>query len=176
VREYSGKTLVGAVHYSPATALATGWRQVVTEVVSGAAGSTLDVQIVGRTAPGATFLVDDATIREIAAPSIAKSAAATAAHGDGREAAFERPAVFPTPFRDRATLAMTLPARGAVTVELFDLHGRRVKRIADRELEAGTHRFDLDRRGDDGERLGAGMYFYRVRGAVVANGRVVMLD
>jgi hypothetical protein len=177
VREYKDGVRIGSIVYSPKVELGADWRRVTVDFRSEAPGSFLDAHLVCTQAGGnAAFLVDDVMIRDLTPPSFARSAEATASRGDVGDVAFERPVVFPTPYRDRATLAMTLPARGKVTVELFDLHGRRVKQVADRELEAGTHRFDLDRRGDDGERLGAGMYFYRVRGAVIANGRVVMLD
>jgi flagellar hook assembly protein FlgD len=53
---------------------------------------------------------------------------------------------------------------GALEVHLFDLEGRRVRRLLDRaDAPAGVQRLDFDGRGDDGTPLRSGMYFYRVR-------------
>ena len=60
------------------------------------------------------------------------------------------------------TLALTRP--GPVRIDIYDLAGRRVRRVADAEFMApGLHSITLDDRSDAGERLGNGVYFYRVQ-------------
>ena len=46
----------------------------------------------------------------------------------------------PNPFHTRATLVVELPQAARVTARVFDLLGREVARITDRNLPAGTHR------------------------------------
>ena len=71
----------------------------------------------------------------------------------------------PVPFSGSFDVAFTLPAPGAVTVELFDEMGRRVQSVVTNQNYAtGTHSVAVD-----GSRLRAGLYI----AAVTVNGQVV---
>jgi flagellar hook assembly protein FlgD len=76
-----------------------------------------------------------------------------------------------------AKLAFATTQPGAVRIELYDLNGRRVRRVLDEPFMApGLHNVMLDGRGDQGERLGDGVYFYRVQAAErSATGRFVIV-
>ncbi|BBM69174.1 hypothetical protein [Rhodothermus marinus] len=63
----------------------------------------------------------------------------------------------PNPFHTRATLAVELPQTARVTARVFDLLGREVARITDRELPAGTHRLVWEPNG-----LSGGTYLLRL--------------
>ncbi|ACY47870.1 hypothetical protein Rmar_0976 [Rhodothermus marinus DSM 4252] len=63
----------------------------------------------------------------------------------------------PNPFHTRATLAVELPQAARVTARVFDLLGREVARITDRELPAGTHRLVWEPNG-----LSGGTYLLRL--------------
>jgi hypothetical protein len=66
------------------------------------------------------------------------------------------------PVRGAGRLELTLPADGAVELSLFDVAGRRLRRL---ELAgtAGTLSHDWDSRDDAGRPLPSGVYFLRVR-------------
>lgn len=64
---------------------------------------------------------------------------------------------FPNPVVHRTTLVYTLDRPGHVTLELFDMLGRRLHTLAARHHEAGRHTFLLE--ADD---LPAGTYVYRL--------------
>jgi flagellar hook assembly protein FlgD len=49
-----------------------------------------------------------------------------------------------------------------VTLDIFDVTGRRVRNLVNRTLAAGETRVTWDGRGDDGRVTGAGIYFYRI--------------
>jgi len=67
---------------------------------------------------------------------------------------------FPNPFTDTATLTLIVAEPQRVRIEMYDASGRRVARIHDGPLEAGTeYRFRLDASGRSG-----GTYFVRVVG------------
>ena len=71
----------------------------------------------------------------------------------------------PVPFLNRFEVGFTLPAAGAVTVELFDEMGRRVQSVVtNQRFGTGTHAVTVD-----GSRLSAGLYI----AAVTMNGQVV---
>lgn len=67
---------------------------------------------------------------------------------------------FPNPLHGSATLLLSVPHREHVDLRVYDVKGRLVATLADRELEPGTHRFGFDARG-----LASGVYLYRLRTA-----------
>lgn len=64
----------------------------------------------------------------------------------------------PNPFRNATRLRYTLAADAAVTLELYDLLGRRVTTLIDAEQPAGRHTVTVDGTG-----LAPGTYFVRLR-------------
>ena len=61
-----------------------------------------------------------------------------------------------------ASVSFSISTRGAVTLEILDLQGRRVRRLAHGMLEAGPHLLEWDGNGDDGTPVGSGVYFVRM--------------
>ena len=76
-----------------------------------------------------------------------------------------------------ASLRFSLPARGPVWLEIFDIRGREVRKLVDGEsLAAGEHALAWDGRDRRGAKLGSGIYFTRLRcGAGVLTGRITLL-
>jgi len=74
-------------------------------------------------------------------------------------------------------LAVTTPESGRLKVELFDITGRRVRRVLDDSFApAGSRRLALDGLGDDGRALNSSVYFYRVQAREqAASGSVLFL-
>ena len=66
---------------------------------------------------------------------------------------------YPNPFRQAATLEMDLPQKANVTVEVYDLLGRKVQTAYRGEMAAGSGR-TVRINGSD---LSSGTYFYRAR-------------
>ena len=64
----------------------------------------------------------------------------------------------PNPLRGQAVIPFALAEPGRVTLEVFDLLGRRVALLADGEIAAGEHRVTFDARG-----VSAGVYVVRLR-------------
>jgi hypothetical protein len=69
---------------------------------------------------------------------------------------------YPNPFNPTTNIELSLPRSGHVEIDVFNILGRRVCRLIDRELPAGVHRIVFDGRGDDGAPLATGVYFYRI--------------
>jgi hypothetical protein len=70
---------------------------------------------------------------------------------------------YPNPARGPAHFDLRLPEQTAVTVEVFDLAGRRVRRLARGPMSPGEHRIVWDGRDDSGTRALDGIYFVRAR-------------
>jgi len=65
---------------------------------------------------------------------------------------------YPNPFNDRCVISFFIPARTHVKVDIFDVLGRRVATIIDKELKAGEHKFNFD-----AEDISSGVYFYLLK-------------
>ncbi len=68
----------------------------------------------------------------------------------------------PNPMRTATSIGFALTRSGAVSLEVLDLQGRRVRSLARGVHAAGLHRLDWDGRGEDGAPVGAGIYFVRL--------------
>jgi len=68
----------------------------------------------------------------------------------------------PNPSRGSTELVFALPRAGHASVDVFDVTGRRVARLADGGFTAGLHRVRWDGRDDGGSRVAAGVYLARV--------------
>jgi len=76
-----------------------------------------------------------------------------------------RLAVFPNPSGASATVTFDLPRDGAVTLDVLDVTGRRVRRLLAAERPAGRHGVVWNGRDERGRLAGNGVYFLRARTA-----------
>jgi len=85
--------------------------------------------------------------------------------------------VFPNPMRKSTTITFRISVPGRLKVELFDSRGRRCRYLwRDGVLPDGYHDLTFDGRSDRGDRLPAGVYFYRVSGTDgTSEGRFVIV-
>jgi hypothetical protein len=64
---------------------------------------------------------------------------------------------YPNPFNARATISVSLPSEGRLSVTLFDVNGRRVGELFDGFGQSGIHTYSID-----GSSLSSGSYFVQV--------------
>jgi hypothetical protein len=64
---------------------------------------------------------------------------------------------YPNPFNPTTTIVFQVKEEGRVTLDIYDLLGRRVMTLVDGVLKAGTHRAAVD-----ASELSPGIYFYRL--------------
>jgi hypothetical protein len=69
---------------------------------------------------------------------------------------------FPNPFLSLTTIGFTLDRAAEARIDVFDLAGRHVARLAEGSFPAGTHTTTWDGYGGNGRRLAAGAYMYRL--------------
>ena len=70
---------------------------------------------------------------------------------------------FPNPFSNYTTLAFDVPEPAHVQISVYDLLGRKVFDVVDKEYAVGTHKVQVS-----SDELASGMYFYKM----VANDQV----
>ena len=64
----------------------------------------------------------------------------------------------PNPFNPETTIEFMVAHAGPVTLEVFDMLGRKLETLVEGELAAGRYRFVWSARG-----VASGMYAYRLR-------------
>jgi hypothetical protein len=157
VREFQGSTGLTGLIRSNGVVLSPSWQLLTLDFTCVGSGSTIDFQIVDfPLIAGETFQVDDISVYNLSS---------TVGVGDvltGLEPM--RPRLAPSPLHTQSSLTFLTTKSGRLEVGLFDLSGRRVRELLnDSESFAGVHRLTIDGRGEHGEALPSGMYFYRVQ-------------
>jgi len=104
------------------------------------------------------------------------SATSSVPTGPGAGPGLAAPLAWPNPTRGACRLSFTLAAAGEVILDVYDLSGRPVARVASGQFETGTHSITWDGRDRSGARVSAGHYFLRLEsGGQVAAGRLVVI-
>jgi hypothetical protein len=97
----------------------------------------------------------------------ADSGVVTSTEGtDALPTAYDLSQNYPNPFNPTTTIRYALPEASRVTLEVFDMVGRRVATLADGPQTAGYHTATFD-----GRALASGAYIYRLRAVNQATGQ-----
>jgi hypothetical protein len=84
---------------------------------------------------------------------------------------------FPNPFNPSTDISFELPTTGPVILEIFDITGRRVRRLIKGEnFVAGSHQVTWDGKNDHGQIQSSGIYLYKVQATGQAlRGKMAMI-
>ncbi len=77
---------------------------------------------------------------------------------------------YPNPFNPVTTIRFALPSAERVTLDVYDVVGRRVARLIDARLPAGLHEVRWN-----ANRFASGMYLYRIRAGTFQQSRAMIL-
>ncbi|NUM78839.1 T9SS type A sorting domain-containing protein, partial [candidate division KSB1 bacterium] len=69
---------------------------------------------------------------------------------------------YPNPFNPETVIEYQLPQPAKVSLKIYNLLGREIRSLVDREMPAGYHRVKWDGRDDAGRRLDSGVYLYKI--------------
>ena len=69
---------------------------------------------------------------------------------------------YPNPFNPITNIQYDLPQTIDVKIDIYDIRGRRVKSLVNQSQEPGFKSIQWNALNDFGERVGSGMYFYRI--------------
>ena len=82
---------------------------------------------------------------------------------------------FPNPFNPTTTISYSLPSRSRLTLDIFDVLGRRVRTLVDGLRPAGKYTAEWDGCDDDGRPVSSGVYLYRLTAGQFAQTRKMVL-
>jgi hypothetical protein len=78
---------------------------------------------------------------------------------------------YPNPFRNSTSIEYAIPVAQPVSLRMYDLQGREVRKLVDQPQAAGRYRVELSVKG-----LSSGVYFCRLQvGAVVQQRKMLLL-
>ena len=83
--------------------------------------------------------------------------------------------VFPNPFNPATTIAFTLPSPERVVLDIYDIDGALVRRLAAGMLPSGPHRIVWDSRDDHGRAVATGIYVMRIQAGTLSTTRKLLL-
>jgi flagellar hook assembly protein FlgD len=69
---------------------------------------------------------------------------------------------FPNPFNMSTCIPFTVDDRMQVTLRVYDISGRLVRTLLDRDVGQGSHEREWDGRDDAGVEVASGVYFVRL--------------
>ena len=81
----------------------------------------------------------------------------------------------PNPFNPQTRVGFSLPTASAVTIEIFNIAGQKVKTLIDGYYEAGEHYVTWDGRDQSGTRTASGIYLYRMKAGSFEETRKMLL-
>ena len=87
------------------------------------------------------------------------------------------PVIRPNPYNLSASIQYELPSSARVTLEIFDVNGRRVRTLVDGEQQArGPHVIEWKADDDRGVRVSSGVYFCRLQaGSSMSTAKLVLV-
>ena len=82
----------------------------------------------------------------------------------------------PNPFNPETQIAFGLPGPSHATLRVYNVIGRLVRTLIDRDLPAGYHTARWEGRDEQGRSAASGVYFYELRaGSFMDRRRIVLL-
>jgi photosystem II stability/assembly factor-like uncharacterized protein len=78
-------------------------------------------------------------------------------------ASFKLEQNYPNPLNPETNIRFRISETGFVTLEIFDVAGRKVATLMREALTPGEHKFQWNGHDDTGRAVGSGMYFYRLQ-------------
>ena len=88
---------------------------------------------------------------------------------------FELAQNYPNPFNRETIIRFSLPRPGRAELSIYNLSGQRLAVMAKDHLDAGIHEVRWDGLNDSGERVGSGVYLYRLVVGESAKSRKLVL-
>jgi len=70
---------------------------------------------------------------------------------------------YPNPFNPTVNISYTLAEPGQTSVDIYNIQGRKIKRLVNEYKTAGTYEVQWDGSNQYGKKVASGTYFYIIR-------------
>ncbi len=82
---------------------------------------------------------------------------------------------YPNPFTEQTTISFSMQDNEQISIEVFDINGKRVAILLDRILKTGRHSIQWDGTDDDGIKLNSGIYIVNLKTSSVNDNKKLIL-
>ncbi len=82
---------------------------------------------------------------------------------------------YPNPFNPSTSIRFEIPSRNRVMLDVFDILGRKVKNLVNKDLPAGKYLATWDGRNEGGMAVASGVYFYTIKYGGISEARKMLL-
>jgi hypothetical protein len=72
---------------------------------------------------------------------------------------------YPNPFNGQSIIKFDLAQSGEVDLIIYDILGKKIKKLVNKEMAAGSHSIGWNGFGDNGEHAASGVYFFELKSA-----------
>jgi len=69
---------------------------------------------------------------------------------------------YPNPFNPSTKINVEIPNRSNVSINIFDVNGKKIKNLFNSSLAAGSHVFEWNAKDDNGILMASGVYYYKI--------------
>lgn len=84
---------------------------------------------------------------------------------------------YPNPSRNVTTVRFTLPRKGEISIDVYDVSGKRVSTATRGKFQSGIHNIVWQRKNEKGVRVPQGIYFIRLKSeGMEAQGKLILFD
>jgi ligand-binding sensor domain-containing protein len=84
--------------------------------------------------------------------------------------------IYPNPFNPSTTISFSLPGEGFVSLDIYNLHGQKIRSLISRTLNAGSHSAVWDGKDERAMTAASGVYIVRLStGAITASQRMTLV-
>jgi len=84
--------------------------------------------------------------------------------------------ISPNPFNNVCIINIYSLGRNELKINIFDIRGKLVKRLTDKEIYSGTHQFEWNSIDSNGNAVASGTYYYMVQlGEKIFSGKLLLL-
>ena len=82
---------------------------------------------------------------------------------------------YPNPFNPTTTISFDTPKDGNVQIDIFNIKGQKVKSLVNDHFAPGTHKVVWNGTDDQGQNVGSGIFFYRMKSEGYETNRKMIL-
>jgi len=70
---------------------------------------------------------------------------------------------YPNPFNPETVIEFNLQETSAVSLEIYNIRGQKIRTLASETLNEGNHKFRWDGKDDNNNETGTGVYLYKLK-------------
>ncbi len=105
---------------------------------------------------------DKGEVSQFSAPAVFSTGSVVGVESESLPLAFELFQNYPNPFNPSTTIKYVLPKNSYVTLKIYDMLGREIKTLVNKEQNTGSYEVQWNGEDNNGNKVASGTYVYRI--------------